>query len=109
MLVTALPQISSLQLMIPSDAALTLNCISTGSPVTNAIWRKDGISLSNESSYVMTQILSNGTTATYDNFLSINSSPSEIIGVYSCIIHDSLGHNSRASSIQLSGKLVNSY
>lgn len=90
--------------MAPSDTALTLNCISTSSPVTNVIWRKDGYSLVNDSSYVMTQVLTNGITATYDNLLSIDAPPSELIGEYSCIVHDSLGRNSGTSNIQLNGK-----
>ena len=89
--------------MTPSDTALTLNCISTGSPVTNVIWRKDGYSLVNDSSYVTTQVLTNGITATYDNLLSISAPPSELIGEYSCIVHDSLGRNSETSTIQLNG------
>ena len=89
--------------MIPSDAALTLRCTSTHSPVANVIWRKDGTSLTNNSSYHMAQFLRNGVTATYDNFLSVNALPFELVGEYSCIVQDSLGHYSAASTVQVNG------
>ena len=67
------------------------NCTSTGSPATNVIWRKNGASLVNDSSYVATQILRNGISATYDNILDIlNATPSELVGVYSCTVQDYL-------------------
>ncbi len=99
-----MPQISSLELIVDSNTALTLNCTSTGSPAANVIWRKDGISLGNSSVIAVTQVLKNGISATYDNILDINASPSELIGTYSCIIHDSLGRNSQTSIIQVNGK-----
>lgn len=98
----ALPEISALEL-IPSDAALTLLCSSTTSPVANIVWRKDGTGLANESHYWTTQILTNGVTAAYNNFLSINASPSELVGEYSCIVRDSLGRHSETSTIQVNG------
>lgn len=104
---SALPQISSLQLMTPSDAALTLNCISTSSPAANVIWRKDGADLSNHTSITTTQILRSGVSATYDNILAINAPPYELVGVYSCIVHNSLGHNSETSTIQVHGRSAN--
>lgn len=89
--------------MIRSDAALALNCTSTNSPVANAVWRKNEISLANDTSIMATQILRNGVSATYDNILTINALPSELIGMYSCIVHNTLGHNSEASTIQVHG------
>ena len=103
---SALPQISSLQLIVPSGTALTLKCTSTSSPPANVIWSKDGASLSNNSSYETVQILRNGMTATYDNYLLVNGSPSELLGVYSCIIHDSLGRNSGTSTVEVNGNYI---
>lgn len=104
---SALPQISSLQFIVPSDAALTLNCSSTSSPAADVIWRKDGAGLANDSSIITTQILRNGASASYDNVLNVNAPPSELVGVYSCIVHDSLGRNSGASTIQVNGESSN--
>ena len=64
------------------------------------------MTLANDSSYFTSQVLRNGLTATYDNILSINSSPSELIGVYSCIVQDSLGRKSETSTIQVKGEFT---
>ena len=101
----ALPLVSSLELVTAGDAALTLNCTSTGSPAQSVIWRKDGTGLTNDSSYMTTQILRNGVSATYDNLLAVSAAPSELVGVYSCTVQDSLGRNSLTSTIQVNGKL----
>lgn len=98
-----LPHISSLQLVISSDVALALNCTSTSSPAADIVWRKDGSGVTNDTFITTTQILRNGVSATYDNILTINAPPYELIGKYSCIVHDSLGRNSESSTIQVNG------
>lgn len=105
MLSLALPRVSSLQLVTDNGAALALNCSSTGSPATNVIWRKDGASLPNNTIYTTTKVLTNGVTATYDNLLYISGTPSELVGLYSCIVHDSLGRNSEIATIQVNGEV----
>ena len=102
----ALPQISSLHPHTESAAALTLNCTSTRSPAMTVVWRKDGASLANSSSYMTTQILRDGVSATYDNILDINAAPSDVIGVYSCTVQDSLGRNSQTAIFQIDGMMV---
>ena len=99
----ALPQISSLKLALGTNSPLSLNCTSTGSPALTVVWTKDGIVLPNTSSYTTTQALRNGTTASYDNLLDITGQYSELVGLYSCIVHDSLGHNSVPASLQVNG------
>ena len=104
---TALPQVRSLQLVIDSNSALALNCTSTGSPARIVVWRKDRSFLTNFSTYTASQILRDGLSSTYDNLLEIKAEPSELAGTYSCIIHDSLGHNSEPAIIQVKGiKLI---
>lgn len=98
----ALPQITSLQLVIESNSALTLNCTSTGSPAMTVVWRKDGAILTNFS-YVTHQIMREGLSSTYDNILEIRAEPSELSGTYSCIIHDSLEHNSEPANVEVEG------
>ncbi len=104
MIYPALPQVTSLQLAPDSIAALTLNCTSTSSPAMSVIWRKDGASLNNSSSYVTTQILRDGISATYENLLDINAVPSELVGEYSCTVHDSLGRNSQTATFTINGR-----
>ena len=103
---SALPQISSLQLVSDSNSALTLNCTSTGSPAITVVWRKDGHFLTNFSTYATSQIMRDGLSSTYDNLLDIKAEPSELAGTYSCIIHDSLGHNSELATIQVKGIII---
>lgn len=100
----ALPRVSSLQLESNSTSALTLNCTSTDSPAVTVVWRKDGLVLTNLSTYAASQIMRDGLSATYDNLLDIIAEPSELAGTYSCIIHDSLGHNSEVAAIQVKGR-----
>jgi hypothetical protein len=67
------------------------------------IWRKDGSLLTNFSTYKTSQTMRDGVSSTYDNFLEIRAEPSELIGTYSCIIHDSLEHNSEPANILVEG------
>lgn len=99
---SALPKVSSLQLVTDSNSALTLNCTSTGSPALTVVWRKDG-GLIDFSTYTTSQIIRNQLLSTYDNLLEIKANPSEITGTYSCTIHDSLGRNSEPAAIQVEG------
>ena len=101
---SALPQVSSLQLGVSSNSPLTLNCSSSGSPALTVVWTKDGSTLPNGLVFAATQTLRDGTTASYDNLLEVSGHYSAIVGVYSCIIHDSLGHNSLPVSLQVNGK-----
>lgn len=102
--ISALPQVSSLQLGISSNSPLALNCSSVGSPAFTVVWTKDGSTLPNDLVYTTTQTLMDGTTAAYDNLLEISGQYSTIVGLYSCIIHDSLGRNSAPASLQVNGK-----
>jgi hypothetical protein len=102
----ALPRVISLQHVVDSNASLALNCTSTGSPAANVIWRKDGASLFNNTTYEATEVLRDGITATYDNLLYVSGSPSELVGRYSCIVHDSFGRNSETATIQVNGEHV---
>ena len=102
--ISVLPEVSSLQLGVSSNSPLALNCSSTGSPASTVVWTKDGSTLPNYLVHATTQILRDGTTASYDNLLEVSGSYSAIIGVYSCIIHDTLGRNSEPASLQVNGK-----
>lgn len=71
------------------------------SPATSVVWMKDGEVLSGYDGY---QILRDGTTATYDTFLTIASSPGELAGTYSCSVFNSAGQ-SNMESVSIQGKL----
>lgn len=81
----------TLQQAQSGSSTFTLKCTSTGSPPTIVIWMKDGTLLENNGIYQMFQILRNGTTATYDNYLLVNSTSSTLPGTYSCTIANLLG------------------
>ena len=59
--------------------------------------------LANFSTHTTSQTMRDGLSSTYDNLLEIKSEPSELAGTYSCIFHDSLGHNSEPAYIQVEG------
>lgn len=52
-------------------------------------------------------MLRSGVSATYDNILQVNATPSDLVGQYSCIVHDSLRRNSEAATIQVNGRQQN--
>ena len=60
----------------------TLTCTSTGGPSTTVSWRRDGILLSDDSTYNITsQILVNLITDTYNHTLTVTG---RLLGVYQC-------------------------
>ena len=97
-----LPNIDSLHPEIDSDSALTLNCSSSGSPAATVVWTKNSVVLS-DGNYSLTQILRDGTTAAYDNLIAANATPTELVGLYSCVVHDTLGHNSEVVTLEVKG------
>ena len=54
------------------------------------------------------QILRDGSTATYDNFLIIDATPDELVGTYACSVLNSAGQ-SNVESVNIQGKLFNCY
>ena len=88
-----------------TTSEFTLNCTSTDSPATTVIWTKDNEMLSDSDAY---QILRDGSTATYDNFLTIDATPDELVGTYACSVLNSAGQ-SNVESVNIQGKLFNCY
>ena len=82
-----------------SRLSRTLNCTSTGGPVVNVIWSKDGVIISPSSpSHQWNQNLFDGSTAIYHNLLSITSSDiRDYIGSFTCTVS-----NTRGSSLPIS-------
>lgn len=67
------------------------------------MWTKNGSALSSGGLYESTQILRDPTTATYDNLISATAAPVDLIGLYACIVHDSIGHNSQLTTLAIEG------
>ena len=96
----AQPTITSLESTSNFGPLFTLNCITSGSPASSVTWRKDGELLSESGTYRMSQILQNGATATYFNLLEVNSGPYAITGEYSCLVSNTLGTDTRNTTIE---------
>ena len=87
-----------------SRSSRTLNCTSTGGPVVNVIWSKDGDVISpSSSSHQWNQNLYDGATATYHNLLSITSSDiRDYNGSFTCTVNNTRG-SSQPMSQDISG------
>ena len=82
-------QITSLTFVRSSQ---TLVCISTGGPATSVSWTKDGDPLTvDEIPYQHSQIITDTSSATYENRLRIVSISDAVSGVYSCLVMNSRG------------------
>ena len=98
---TGAPSVTSLTVIQSSNTSVfTLNCTSTDSPATTVIWTKDGSVLSADSGY---QVLRDGSTSTYDTLLTMDSSPDELVGTYTCSVLNSAGQ-SNAESVTVQGR-----
>ena len=84
------PNITSLTY---DDAALTLTCVSTGSPATTVTWEKDGVPLSIDGPiYQLTQTVTDRATSTYSNVLTVSeAAPTSVAGTYTCNVSNHFG------------------
>lgn len=73
-----------------AGAVFTLNCTSAGSPATNVIWTKDGEAVAANDTFEVVQILQDGVAATYSNLLRVYTQPSDVVGVYTCSVNNSV-------------------
>ena len=96
------PSISSLTY---DDTAQTLTCVSTGSPATTVTWEKDGVPLSIDgSTYQLTQTVTDRTTSTYSNVLTVSeTAPTGIAGIYTCNVSNQIG--SVSNNFKVVGKV----
>ena len=82
---------------------MSLNCISTGGPVTTVIWRKNNQQLSIDGvDYQQTQIIVNSENAEYRNILYSNNA-GNLVGVFTCIVQNARGSDNM--TISTNGKL----
>ena len=86
------PTISSLTYQ---EESRTLTCVSTGSPATTVSWMRDGQSLINSSTYHLTQTITDRSSSTYSNVLTVSeTAPSGVAGTYTCNVTNDLGSDS---------------
>ena len=84
-----------------NETTNTLTCVSTGSPATTVSWEKDGVPLSIDgSTYQLTQTVTDRTTSTYSNVLTVSETV-PIAGSYICSISNEIG--STSSSVIVEG------
>ena len=80
--------------------SMTLKCISSGGPVDDVIWKKDGIIVNNET-FSHSQSIRNTTSATYEHNLKAPNY-SDFVGNFTCIVKDTDG-NSNEKTMELKG------
>ena len=86
-----------------SASSSTLTCTSTGSPATTVSWTRNGQPVTIDgNTYQLTQTVTNRTSATYENVLTINQPWASILGsTFNCTVTNTLGSGS--DSIQVAG------
>ena len=85
----------SVSRLVFNATAMTLTCTSTGGPATNVTWMKDGSTLTVDGvTYRQTQMVTDATTATYQNVLTIAQSVTSLYGVYRCTVGNARGTSS---------------
>ena len=79
-----------------NESGHTLTCVSTVSPATTVSWMKDGQPLTPDGSsyYTLTQTVTDRTTSTYSNVLTV-SEGTAVAGNYICTVTNDLGSDSK--------------
>ena len=99
--------ISITGLSVDSSSAVsndfTLVSTSTGSPPSSVSWSRYGITLNTDGRHTLTSKLSDGTTATYTHYLSVDDTPDNILGQYTISVTDNFG-NGDEESISINGE-----
>ena len=74
----------------------TFTCVSSGGPATTVSWMRDGSTLlADGTTYETSQILTESSTATYENRLSIVSKSDSLSGRYTCSVVNRGGSDSQ--------------
>ena len=105
-LYTAAPMIdpsSSSTLTVVVDSALTLSCISRGSPPDTFTWRKDSGPIVQSTS--ITTITHTNNTAVFRIDYTINSFTESDAGTYTCTVTNPIGSDSETITVIAFGKL----
>ena len=75
----------------------TVICTSTGGPATTVTWRRSNATLTvDQVTYQQSQVITNTSTATYENRLRLVKESPETYGVYTCTVSNLRGSDSSA-------------
>ena len=80
-----------------------MTCTSTGGPATDVTWFKDNekiITVSNGGIFEHSQIITNTSSATYENRLRIVNKSSKAAGTYTCQVTNPRGSTNESLYIQ---------
>ena len=73
----------------------TFTCTSSGGPATSVSWRRDGSLLAVDgTTFEATQVVTDTSTATYENRLTIVGKSEDLSGTYSCTVGNAAGSDS---------------
>ena len=88
-------------------ASQTVTCTTSGGPATDVIWFKDNEKITVTSSgglYEHSQVITNTTSATYENRLRIVDKSSKAAGTYTCEVTNPMGSTNGSLCIQGNNK-----
>ena len=81
----------------------TVICTSTGGPATTVTWRRGNTTLTvNQVTYQQSQVVTNTSTATYENRLRLVEESLETYGMYTCTVSNSRG-NASSGPLRVTG------
>ena len=87
---------------------MTVTCTSTGWPATQVTWIKDDDILTSDSTYSMSQTITDRTESTYENVLNVmGSSQDDLLGTYECEVK-CLRHNDQTIDTALGSVTIQS-
>ena len=81
----------------------TMTCTTSGGPATDVTWFKDNekiIMTSSGGLYEHSQVITNKTSATYENRLRIVDKSSKVAGTYTCEVSNPSGSTNKTLCIQ---------
>ena len=84
-------------------ASQTITCTTSGGPATDVTWFKDNEKItmtSSEGLYEHSQVITNITSATYENRLRVVDKSSKVAGTYTCEVTNSRGSTNKNLCIQ---------
>ena len=102
------PNHPQLQHVQNSNSVLTLTCETRTAPPTEITWHRDGLNLTIDGSTVqMNKTVTNRINSYFDNTLSINDDPDNVVGRYTVTVGNSRGHRT-STAVFIRGELLDS-
>ena len=92
---------SPIEVFDPLSPQFTLTCVTTGGPATTVAWTQDGTALSYGANHIVTQTVTEQSTATYSNVLTVTGREP---GNYMCSVTNDRG-NVSSQILTVEGKI----